>query len=106
MKYRDLSPAEGQAALAADPQLVVLDVRTPREFGQHRIGGAVLLPIQELEARVHELDPQQRYLVTCEHGVRSRMACEYLSGRGFSALVDLRGGMANWLRAGLPVARG
>lgn len=106
MKYRDLSPAEGQDALAADPQLVVLDVRTPPEFVQHRIDGALLLPIQELAARAHELDPQRRYLVICEHGVRSRMACEYLSSCGFATLVNLRGGMANWLSAGLPVARG
>ncbi|MFO1051541.1 MAG: rhodanese-like domain-containing protein [Planctomycetota bacterium] len=106
MSYPHLSPAEGQAALKADPELIVLDVRTPMEFAMHRIEGAVLLPIQELQMRLLELDRGARYLVTCEHGVRSRMACDYLHGLGFASLRNLTGGMANWIAAGLPIVRG
>lgn len=106
MSYVHLSPADGHAALAAEPDLCVLDVRTPREYAQHRIAGALLVPIQDLQARVRELDPKQKYLVTCEHGVRSRMACDFLVSLGFCALRNLSGGMANWVAAGLPVERG
>lgn len=106
MSYVHLSPAEGQKALTDDPAIVVLDVRTPREHALHRIDGALLVPIQDLQARVRELDPETKYLVTCEHGVRSRMACDFLAGLGFASLRNLSGGMANWVAAGLPVVRG
>lgn len=106
MSYLHLSPSDGHAALRSDAALIVLDVRTPMEFAMHRIEGAVLLPVGELQARVAELDKQKSYLVTCEHGVRSRMACDFLSGLGFTSLRNLSGGMANWLAAGLPVVRG
>ena len=106
MSYSHLSPAEAKAAIEADPELFVLDVRTAPEFRMHRIDGAVLLPIQELMQRVAELDPSRSYLVTCEHGVRSRMACDYLASVGFASLRNLSGGMANWVGAGLPVVRG
>ena len=106
MSYVHVSPAEGQAELKADPELCALDVRTAQEFAMHRIERAVLIPIQEIQARAAELDPTRKYLVVCEHGVRSVMVCDYLTSLGFDALQNLSGGMANWIAAGLPVVRG
>ena len=105
-EYLDVTPAEACAALQDDPDLIVLDVRTQQEFRQHRIAAAVLLPVQELPQRVGELDPDRRYVVTCEHGVRSRMACALLGQAGFRDLRNVVGGMARWLGDGLPVDRG
>lgn len=101
--WQELDPAQAQAALSQDPELVLLDVRTEGEYGQYRIKGARLLPIQELEARIGELAPQARYLVTCEHGMRSSAACEYLRAQGFTQLANLRGGVAHWAQMGLPL---
>lgn len=106
MDYVDLSPDEAAAALREDPDLVVLDVRTDAEYRMHRIDGALLLPVQDLPQRIDELDPMQRYVVTCEHGVRSRMACSFLGQHGFSNLRNVVGGMARWVGEGLPVVRG
>ena len=55
--------------------------------------------------RIEELDPATRYLVTCEHGVRSVAACQILAQAGFQNLSNLQGGMAAWLAAGLPYSR-
>lgn len=103
MSHRDLDPDEAHAELQQDATLRVLDVRTPREYGQHRLPGAVLIPIQELPARVHELDAHANWLVHCEHGVRSLAACALLAREGFTRLANLRGGLAHWIGRGLPV---
>jgi rhodanese-related sulfurtransferase len=106
MDYVDLTPAEARKALLEDPELVVLDVRTEPEYRMHRIDGATLLPVQELPQRIGELDPGRRYVVTCEHGVRSRMACSLMGQHGFGDIRNVVGGMARWVGEGLPVTRG
>ncbi len=106
MIFRDLDPDTAQRELAADPTLRILDVRTPHEYEMHRLPGAVLLPIQEIQQRLHELDPEANWLVHCEHGVRSVMVCEFLAQSGFARLANLRGGLAHWIGRGLPCERG
>jgi rhodanese-related sulfurtransferase len=103
MPFRDLDPKAAEQALRADPTLRVLDVRTDEEYRSHRLPGAVLLPVQELEDRWQELDRDANWLVHCEHGRRSLFACEFLHQAGFTRLTNLRGGLAHWLDCGLPV---
>lgn len=102
MSYRDLSPADAHAEIDSDSELRVLDVRTEPEFGAYHIEGATLLPIQELQMRLDELDKDAKYVVYCEHGMRSAAACEFLAEQGFGDLRNVLGGMAAWVGAGLP----
>ena len=106
MDYRDLEPAEAQAELERDPSVRLLDVRTPREHASHRLPNATLVPIQELDQRLHELDPAASWLVHCEHGHRSVYACALLAQAGFPRLANLRGGLAHWSACGLPLETG
>jgi rhodanese-related sulfurtransferase len=101
--YRDLAPADADAELRADPSLRILDVRTAAEHASHRLPGAVLIPVQELQRRLGELDPDANWLVHCEHGRRSLWACELLAQAGFRRLANLRGGLAYWAGCGLPL---
>ena len=80
-------------------------MRTPREYRSHRLPSAVLIPVQELPKRIDELDPDASWLVHCEHGVRSRTACAILRQAGFQRVVNLDGGLANWIACGLPCER-
>lgn len=105
MSFRDLDPDAAHAELQADKDLRILDVRTPEESLSHRLPAAILIPIQELQERVGELDPDARWLVHCEHGVRSLHACEFLTKMGFERLINLQGGLAHWLGRDLPVER-
>lgn len=105
MSFRDLSPEDAQRALAGDPTLRILDVRTEPEHRSHHLPGATLIPIQELEQRIDELDPAENWLVLCEHGRRSVYACHFLVQMGFTQLTNLRGGIAHWMDCGLPVER-
>lgn len=67
MFNRDIKPGDGYkivspahvAALPDTGEVLFLDVRTLREWNCHRIPGATLLPVQELAARVNELDPSR-----------------------------------------------
>jgi len=105
MTYQNLPPAEANNALQNDATIKVLDVRTLPEYQMHRIAGAILLPVDEIEARHPELDPEATYLVTCEHGMRSVATCEYLTAMGYQNLINLVGGMAQWVGEGLPADR-
>lgn len=105
MAFRDLDPVAAQRELDTDPSLRILDVRTAPEHQQHHLPGALLVPIQELQQRLHELDPDENWLVHCEHGVRSVNACEFLGQMGFTRLSNLRGGIAHWIGCGLAVQR-
>ena len=80
----------------------VLDVRTPEEFAlEGHIPGAQLLPVQEIAERFREVassDPSHptALIVVCEHGVRSRYACEFLINAGYGNVLNLQGGMSAW----------
>ena len=82
---------------AGDP-LMLVDVRDPDEFERARIGGATLIPLAELEARLAELDDwrDRPVVVHCHHGPRSERACELLLERGFVQVHYLDGGIEAW----------
>jgi sulfur-carrier protein adenylyltransferase/sulfurtransferase len=92
----ELSPAEVADRLrAADPPLL-LDVREPWEHEVARIEGARLVPLNSLPAALSTLDPSRGIVAYCHHGVRSRMALEFLRERGLTRLANLAGGIDAW----------
>jgi len=105
--YENVTP-ETAAGLIQAGGCYVIDVRTEPEYLAHRIPGAYLLPIQEIQTRHAEIpkNPDKKLLLVCEHGVRSVHACSALSKAGWKNLVNLSGGMAEWLDSKLPVASG
>ncbi len=93
---KHINNAQLQALLDAG-NTVVLDVRTPMEWqALGAIPGATLLPIQELMARLGELDKSAPTAVICEHGVRSWDAAFYLAQQGFATVYNHTEGMHAW----------
>ncbi|HEX2850638.1 MAG TPA: rhodanese-like domain-containing protein [Acidimicrobiales bacterium] len=93
--YRDESAAELAARIGTDDEPFLLDVRSPEEFEEWRIPGAVNIPVTELAARAGEV-PRDREVVTlCASGNRSSAAADFLSHNGWK-VANLRGGMAAW----------
>jgi phage shock protein E len=75
---------------------ILLDVRSPEEFGGGHIDGAINIPIQELSGRMDELDDKNHEIVVyCQSGARSAMAKRLLERDGFTSIHDL-GGLAQW----------
>ena len=91
-----LSPTAVRDALAARPDIVLLDVREPGEYATAHIAGSTLMSLRTLPARVHELDRGAEIIVYCHHGVRSEMAGNYLLEQGFTQVSHLAGGIDRW----------
>lgn len=89
--------------LKTDKSIVVVDVRTPREFeSDGHIAGSLLLPLQALHQRIDELPKDKTVVCVCRSGSRSQSACGMLSQQGFSDVINLRGGMIGWKMSKLP----
>ena len=74
----------------------LLDVRTPEEFADRHIDGALNIPVSELSARLVELGPRDRPLVVyCRSGNRSATAAKILREAGFADVFDL-GPLSAW----------
>jgi ArsR family transcriptional regulator len=84
----------------------VLDVRPHDEFAVGHLPGALNIPLDELETRLAELDPDHEIVAYCRgpYCVLSFEAVAVLRARGFNVrrLVD---GLPEWKAAGLPVEK-
>lgn len=89
------SIAEGAEMLTDTEGLVLLDVRTPGETAGGIIPGAILIPMQEIQARMGEI-PEGPLLVYCHVGARSAAVCEFLASQGRTELYNLEGGISSW----------
>ena len=82
-----------------DSDTTVLDVRTEEEFygTLGHIEGAILIPIDDLEGRVGELNSvkNEKIYVVCRTGGRSGRGKDFLNSNGFTA-VNVDGGMVAW----------
>lgn len=89
----------GEAAhqLVQKQGAVLLDVRTPQEFAEGHVDGALNIPVQELESKLASLPAtkDQDVVVYCRSGVRSARASGILKNAGFTRVHDL-GAMSNW----------
>ena len=72
---------------------VVIDVRTPAEFAEGHLDGAVNIDVQgaDFDALVSELPTDGDYVVYCRSGNRSAAAIERMKGLGFTNLVNAGG---------------
>lgn len=89
-------------ALAGDPATLLLDVRTPEEYAQGHVPGALNIPYDELGERLDELGTPREVVVYCESGRRAGIGAEVLLEAGY-AVGHLEGDMSGWRRAGLPI---
>lgn len=97
--------ADLQAMIKAGEPLLLLDVRSPQEYaGDGHIPGSRLLPLPNLDGRMHELPRDVPIVCICRSGARSQVAGEMLAREGFTQVINLRGGMIGWKMAGLPAA--
>lgn len=97
----DLEPKQVHEMLKAG-EIILIDVREPREFGTERIHGALLHPLSTLEPSAMPVDGQRRVVLHCAAGRRSAMAAMRCQDAGFNVDAHLAGGLGAWKAAGLP----
>ena len=92
--------------LAADRASVfVLDVRTPGEWADGRIPGSVLIPMNQVPTRLSEIPKDRKVVVVCASGARSAAVARFLAQNGYPWVANYEGGVYDWHRRGLPLAR-
>ena len=84
----------------ASDQPVVLDVREPWELQTAPVPTEgftlVVIPMQQVPARLDELDPSRPLACLCHHGMRSMQVAAFLHKRGFERLANIAGGIHAW----------
>jgi adenylyltransferase/sulfurtransferase len=82
--------------LARESPPFLLDVRSPQEWAICRLPGAVLIPVEQLETRLDEVEREREIVVYCHSGMRSAMAAKLLRGQGYDRVRNLAGGIDAW----------
>jgi phage shock protein E len=107
--YKGITVEEARTLIESKGDVVVLDVRTPAEWSgaSGHLKDALLIPVQELERRISELNQYKNntILVYCRTGNRSGHAAVYLAKKEFKAL-NIEGGIVKWNEHGYPVVHG
>jgi rhodanese-related sulfurtransferase len=85
--------------------VITLDVRTPGEFNEGHIEGALLVDFESgnFENEIAALDKTKTYAVYCRSGSRSGQAVKVMSDAGFTSVYNLNGGVIDWANSGLPL---
>ncbi len=102
------SPKEVYELIQNNKDVVILDVRTEEEYkNDGHLKGAILINIQSgnFADKVNKLDKEKTYVVYCKGGIRSMKACNIMDGLGFKNIINLDGGIINWINNGLPVEK-
>lgn len=93
-----INAADAKALLQSDSTVVLLDVRTPQEFEQAHIKGAILLPYDQITATSAAAviaKPGTTVIVYCRSGHRAGIAAKTLHELGYQDIRNL-GGIGNW----------
>ena len=99
--------AQGAVTLINKDEAVVVDIRDRKEFGEGRITGSINIPLNSLKSRVGELSKfkDKQIIVADKMGQHSAMAVKQLNAEGFSNVVRLNGGVADWKASNLPLVK-
>lgn len=96
-----IAPRQLAARIGGTDAPLVLDVRTPEEFAQGHVPGAVLIPHDQLAQRLDEIPADRELVLYCHSGRRSTLAERVLAEHGRPAS-QLEGSWIGWQAAGLP----
>ncbi|MBE5960907.1 MAG: rhodanese-like domain-containing protein [Lachnospiraceae bacterium] len=97
VQYQQISQEEAKNIMDTDDSILILDVRTKSEYAEGHIKDAVLMPYDEIEdyAESEFEDKDQKILVYCRSGNRSKVAAQILAGLGYTNVIEF-GGVNTW----------
>lgn len=103
----DVDVEKAAALLASEETMVVVDVRTPEEFAEGHLPGAVNIDFNgdDFEAQIAKLDPAKPCLVYCAVGGRSGLSLETFQKLKFAKVHHLADGYKGWTATGKPVTK-
>ncbi len=106
--------ADGIRKVAATPYLLekvkadewlLIDVRSPQEYAEGHIPGAINMPHEQIDDYVEQLSDarDKPIIIYCRSGRRASIAMQMLEAEAFTDINHLEGDMLGWTAAGLPV---
>lgn len=98
-----LTPEALSEAIDAGTEPFLVDVRSPSEHEELRIGNYANIPVTEASSFEKVLDKSQPVVFVCNSAYRSSMAVGLAERQGFEDVGSLQGGLDAWLNASLPV---
>jgi phage shock protein E len=107
---RDVTPSEAFMIIGTSSTLnypVVLDVRTPEEYADGHIHKAINIDLNspDFKDEINKLDKNLTYVVYCHSGARSNAARNIMEESGFKHVINMTGGITDWISEGFPVTK-
>jgi sulfur-carrier protein adenylyltransferase/sulfurtransferase len=93
----EITAVELKQRLDRGDKLKIVDVREPNEYQINRIPGSQLIPLGDVPKRYNELNPDDEIVVQCKMGGRSAKAADFLRSVGFKKILNLKGGILDWV---------
>jgi thioredoxin 1 len=100
-----LSANQFQQQLGSDSTAQLVDVRTPAEYAEAHLPGAQNMNVNgdDFEQSISKLDKNKPVYLYCRSGARSARAATQLRNNGFLRVYNMKGGIVDWQKQGLPV---
>ena len=91
-----------------NPEFVIIDVRTPEEFAEGHIEGAINIDFysETFQDELDILDKNKTYLIYCRSGGRSGSALDIMEALNFREVYNMTGGIIQWKAEELPTTQG
>ncbi|WP_298363348.1 rhodanese-like domain-containing protein [uncultured Lutibacter sp.] len=85
----------------------LIDIRTPREFEQGHIAGAININLYDKSflEQIAKYDVSKPIFIYCRSGSRTSSASKKIANLGFTQIYDLQGGISNWYRNKLTIVK-
>ena len=104
---KEVNSKQANTMLQKDSKLFVLDVRTPEEFKEGHIKGAINIDIRQEDAfrKIDKLNKNAKYLVYCRTNHRSGLAVDHMMQNGFRNVTQMMDGFPGWIANKLTVQK-
>jgi len=102
VKSHEIYPGDVAEKIKNNENIILLDVRTPEEYEEIHIKGALLLPVQEMSQQslssigLGEDSKNKEIILYCHSGARSKTAYDIMTSLGYTNIKSSAGGMVHW----------
>lgn len=100
-EFKEVSPKHAVGMVQRNPEIILLDVRTPEEIVVGKIDGALELNYHDpaFSSKLEEMDKTKPYLVYCQSGNRSGKTIKEMKKKGFVAAYGMQDSPEDYLEA-------
>ncbi|MEE9343548.1 MAG: rhodanese-like domain-containing protein [Gammaproteobacteria bacterium] len=78
----------------------LIDIRSEAEMAQGVIPGAEMVPMHLVPLKAEQWRDSDSVILYCRSGARSGQVCAFLQQQGYDNVINLRGGIIDWVRQG------